>query len=726
MSDLPSFPGAPRIGGYSFLNPCLLLRQAGQGGMGMVYEAFDVLRNQRVALKSCTNPAFSPRFYSEAIIGVGDFGEHVVQVLDIRAFQNTDYILMEWVEGTDLSRYTRDRILTDGELIGVALQLCDGLARIHAGGIIHRDIKPANLMLTTEGVVKLADFGIAQTGEALHMPTTGPIGTQLFMSPEQREGRPVDGRSDIYSAGVTLYVMATGLLGRERSSHVRELLIRGLEPIAGVSKDMDPALAAIIDRCIQTDPKDRYESVEALRDALRPLKQLAAGLMPTMADGGPELPPRDVVQRARTRMMGLNRDESGPVTLEPTLPDIPAHHVAPGSQRGLATPIPAVRPAASRKPVLVAGLAVALAALVAAYAMTGDPHEPDDSIHAEAAAPVGPGEAEPRLGVDREIETDSIERGDSATQGSSADSGSETEGATGNDRPRQPATQAGAEDVEATRQPEEPTAGAPPQDGKAPHPEPEQVPPALAADPDGDAAATAPGEPMPPTLPAVDGFDVHSDKHGRLAYVPRLDKGTIAPRKLRFVRLEVPGLEGYLVQEVEVSAQVAAELGLHNLGTGDPCLPWDGVSSLRAAALTDALNQRVPAGAGYRFTVPSRELRGLVEQAAGDCLVEQGATAAQSTTKDGDAPATEAMNMARPKKVDEPSLWVPFGGAGLYGLVGNVAELCLVPGEKHVEYRGGAAQDLTGPGSSIRSATSKRTTPHLERAGLGLRLFLRL
>ncbi len=723
MSDLPSFPGAPRIGGYSFLNPCLLLRQAGQGGMGMVYEAFDVLRDQRVALKSCTNPAFSPRFYSEAIIGVGDFGEHVVQVLDIRAFQNTDYILMEWVDGTDLSRYTRDRILTDGELVGVALQLCDGLARIHAGGIIHRDIKPANLMLTTMGVVKLADFGIAQTGEALHMPTTGPIGTQLFMSPEQREGKPVDGRSDIYSAGVTLYVMATGLLGRERSSHVRELLIRGLEPIAGVSTGMDPGLAVIIDRCIQSNPEDRYESVEALREALAPLESLAAGLMPTIADNVPELPPRDVVHQARTRMMSLNREDSDPVTIEPTLADVPTRYAEPEAQRERATPIPAVRPTASKKPVLVGALAVALVALVAGYAMTEDRPGSGDPSQAKAAIRLEPGTGEPRLGEDLRVETDPPEPLGTPKQEALERAGS---AAAPSASSPQATAQSEADEVQTTQEPNGPPTGEQERADEAAQTNVEQVSPPPATEAQGDAPTPSPDGPAPHTLATIAGLDLHTDEHGRLAYVPRLERGTIAPRKLRFVRLEIPGLEDYLVQEVEVSAQVAGELGLHKLGTGDPCLPWDRVSSLRAAALTSALNLRVPADASYRFAVPSRELRRLVEQAAGDCLVEQGAANAQPATKDGDAPLTEAMNMARPKKVDEPNLWVPFGGAGLYGLVGNVAELCLVPGQENVEYRGGAAQDLTGPGASIRSGTSKPATPKLERAGFGLRLFLRL
>ena len=221
-------------------------------------------------------------------------------------------------------------------------------------------------------------FGIAQTGEALHLPTEGPIGTQLFMSPEQRDNQEIDGRSDLYSVGVTLYVMAVGLLSRERPSQIRRLLIQGLDPIAKAAEAMNGELARIIDRCMEEDPDDRFGSVAELESALEAIEHLVEPLVSTVTGAVSELPPRDIVRRARTRMISLNREESDHIEIDRTMPVTPVP-LAPKVAPKVAPEESAEREAASavgagpnRKPILVASLALLLVTLVGGYAMTGE------------------------------------------------------------------------------------------------------------------------------------------------------------------------------------------------------------------------------------------------------------------------------------------------------------------------------------------------------------------
>jgi len=196
-------------------------RELGRGAMGVVYEAHDPERGVEVALKVMSVPAHytnaarkrqSERFGREAHALAELCHPNVVRVFDEGEIGGRPYFSMELVRGTNL----RDRLQFQGplsvpELIRLASELCDALEHIHGRGIVHRDVKPDNIMLLPDGRAKLMDFGIAQFQFDDRSRTSGGFqGSPAYMSPEQVAGKPVDGRSDIYSLGVTLYEAATG------------------------------------------------------------------------------------------------------------------------------------------------------------------------------------------------------------------------------------------------------------------------------------------------------------------------------------------------------------------------------------------------------------------------------------------------------------------------------------------------------------------------------------
>jgi serine/threonine-protein kinase len=196
-------------------------RELGRGAMGVVYEAHDPSRGTDVALKVLTVASGAApeakrrrveRFYREAQALSELSHANIVRVFDRGEVEGRYYFAMEVVRGTTL----RDRLQFQGalslpELVRLTLELCDALEHIHGRGVIHRDIKPENIMLMPDGSAKLMDFGVAElvTGES-GASSGGFHGSPAYMSPEQVAGRPVDGRSDLYSLAITLYEAATG------------------------------------------------------------------------------------------------------------------------------------------------------------------------------------------------------------------------------------------------------------------------------------------------------------------------------------------------------------------------------------------------------------------------------------------------------------------------------------------------------------------------------------
>ena len=276
----------------------------GTGAMGYVVAARHKLIGQRVAIKFIKSSYVDDadaleRFMREARTLVAVQSENVVRVLDYGKMPDeSPYLVMELLNGRDLLAELRARgPLPLGEAAEIVLQACEGLAAVHARGIVHRDVKPANLFLTTRAngklLVKIVDFGISKApklnDEELSL-TRNSLGSPHYMSPEQlRSARTVDARSDVWSLGVTLHRTLTGELpfgGESVGSLMAAVMTDNPRPLRSLRPDLPAEMEAIIKRCLEKNAEDRFGSAQELADALAPFA------MPS--DRRPsEPPPRD-------------------------------------------------------------------------------------------------------------------------------------------------------------------------------------------------------------------------------------------------------------------------------------------------------------------------------------------------------------------------------------------------------------------------------------------------
>ncbi|MGC8740183.1 MAG: protein kinase domain-containing protein [Candidatus Sumerlaeaceae bacterium] len=249
-----------------------LVEELGRGAMGVVYRARDNELEEIVALKILPenlsqNPEALHRFRAEARAARRLSHPNIVRIHDIGEEKGRKYISMEFVRGTDLKRYLRQKgKLSIEEAISIILPLCDALDYAHSNSIVHRDIKPANIMITEQGVAKLSDFGIAKVLELTSETVTGAIiGTPLYMSPEQVQGQPVDHRADIYSLGITFYELLAGKPPFTEGDIAYQHCRVPARPIPGVPEELN----VIILKCLEKDKEKRWASAAELAQALR-------------------------------------------------------------------------------------------------------------------------------------------------------------------------------------------------------------------------------------------------------------------------------------------------------------------------------------------------------------------------------------------------------------------------------------------------------------------------
>lgn len=265
----------------------------GRGGMGVVVSARHQELGHEVAIKLVSRRIVDgeggerakARLVREARAAARIQSEHIARVFDVGTLETGEpFVVMERLIGESLSGVLRTRAAVPvAEAAEYALQACEGLAAAHAEGLIHRDLKPENLFVTRKSngtpCVKLLDFGIAKslrTDEAFDRTLTGPrvtLGSPLYMSPEQMRASPVlDARTDVWSLGVVLYELVTGEVPFDGDS-VTEVCAKIVgEPLTFPDDfDIPDSLRAIIVRCLEKDPKDRFQTVATLADALEPL-----------------------------------------------------------------------------------------------------------------------------------------------------------------------------------------------------------------------------------------------------------------------------------------------------------------------------------------------------------------------------------------------------------------------------------------------------------------------
>ncbi len=276
------------------LGPYEIAAQIGAGGMGEVYRARDTRLGREVAIKVCAEK-FSERFEREARAIASLNHPNICQLYDVGASPDgLGYLVMELIEGPTLADRIRDGAIPIEESLQVARQIADALEAAHEKGIVHRDLKPRNILVAkgsaTKATVKLLDFGLAKvartTGQedatvtqSIAQTRAGTIlGSAAYMSPEQAEGKPVDGRSDIFSFGVVLYELVSGrrpFTGETAISTMAAILREEPRPL-----DAPDDVSRIVLRCLRKIPADRYPTVTELKGALAAVPLNGAPLVP--------------------------------------------------------------------------------------------------------------------------------------------------------------------------------------------------------------------------------------------------------------------------------------------------------------------------------------------------------------------------------------------------------------------------------------------------------------
>src|ERR1700678_76372 len=290
------------------LGPYTILALLGQGGMGEVYRARDERLQRDVAVKVLPHGAFSDetarsRFRKEALALARLSHPNIAAVFDVGEQDGSDYLVMECVPGQSLSEKLNSGSLPTKEIVALAVQVAGALEEAHEQGVIHRDLKPSNIMVTPKGHVKVLDFGLAKLLDPVGTPevtlsvaeTRGPVGTVLYMSPEQAEGKEVDSRTDLWSFGVVLYEALAGkppFQGASALAILRAVSTEDPKPLRDIRPETPEGADQIVSHALKKDLSERYQSAsEISRDLSDVLLQLSAPSLP-LADRASRFSPR--------------------------------------------------------------------------------------------------------------------------------------------------------------------------------------------------------------------------------------------------------------------------------------------------------------------------------------------------------------------------------------------------------------------------------------------------
>ncbi|MEU9795518.1 protein kinase [Streptomyces sparsogenes] len=301
--------------------------ELGRGGMAAVYRAHDTALDRVVAVKVMhgelgRDPSFRRRFKREAQLAARLAHAHVVAVHDIGeepdpggVGEPMPYLVMEFVEGESLRDRLRRGPVGVEEALRIVADVLAGLEASHARGIVHRDIKPANVMLTSDGGVKVMDFGIARAVQSAESALTGTgtvLGSAPYMAPEQATGGEVDGRTDLYAVGVVLYQLLSGRLPFEDDS-VPALLYKHVHvappALAEVGVDVPPAVQELVTRALAKDPAARYADAGAMRAEVEAVR---AGQPGPGNQAGSAAQPEHVKQPGQEGAAGPTRPAGSP------------------------------------------------------------------------------------------------------------------------------------------------------------------------------------------------------------------------------------------------------------------------------------------------------------------------------------------------------------------------------------------------------------------------------
>jgi len=262
-------------------------RRLGRGGMGSVYAATDSVLERVVALKVLDVGALGQDathrtlLLREAKLAARVEHERIARVYDVGSHNGLGFVAMEYVQGDTLRHWMAGRKVPAADIILIAIQIADGLAALHASGVVHRDLKPENVMLTAQGTVKLLDFGLARAaavpaepggpGRPTAVHTSSVAGTPGYMAPEQCSGRPVDARADIFALGVIIHELVTGvrLFRGDTMGAIIEGTLRWVPELTDPAwNDVPPRLRELAARMLSREPDDRFDDGARAHSAL--------------------------------------------------------------------------------------------------------------------------------------------------------------------------------------------------------------------------------------------------------------------------------------------------------------------------------------------------------------------------------------------------------------------------------------------------------------------------
>ncbi len=271
---------ATQIPGYKILG------KLGAGAMAVVYKGKQLSLNRSVAIKVLPrrfseNPEYVQRFYKEGQAAGKLNHPNIVQAIDVGEAGGYHYFVMEYVEGKTIADdISNGHIFGEQEAIEIIIQVCHALQHAHAHGLVHRDVKPKNIMINTQGVVKLADMGLARETtdiEAAQSEEGKAYGTPYYIAPEQIRGKiDIDGRADIYGLGATFYHMVTGRVpftGEDSAEIMKRHLREKLVPPDHINTSLSAGVSEVIEIMLAKRREDRYNNVEELLLDLEALRQ---------------------------------------------------------------------------------------------------------------------------------------------------------------------------------------------------------------------------------------------------------------------------------------------------------------------------------------------------------------------------------------------------------------------------------------------------------------------
>jgi eukaryotic-like serine/threonine-protein kinase len=340
-----------------------ILEKIGAGGQGTVYKATDTKLGRAVVVKVLppeltVKEANLKRFEREARLASALDHPNICTIFDLNDLEGVHYIAMQYVEGKNVRELVNGRPLDLRSALSITIQVCDALAAAHSRGIIHRDIKAGNVMVTPAGQVKILDFGLAKLmddsvspGGIHHTDLTEvgiPYGTATYAAPEQARGERVDARADIFSTGVLLYEMLTGIwpFQGKTSVDVRHSVLHDDPTPLDEARPggVPPRLQAIMDHAMAKDPRDRYQKISEFRDDLRTaLREVDAG-GPTGFEPITPVAPRHLsgtgrMGRALRWLRGVTGDRTTPQresTSERPMHDTPATSLSDRERKSVA------------------------------------------------------------------------------------------------------------------------------------------------------------------------------------------------------------------------------------------------------------------------------------------------------------------------------------------------------------------------------------------------------